>query len=94
MAKELTNAQRDELIEQFVELVVDNMDTKTLVNIVSENLTDYYEKCSDVELREFVDNYDEDLFDELVDNVTQQYPKQDVKQSLNQMQTFIPGFHD
>ena len=70
MAKELTNAQRDELIEQFVELVVDNMDTKTLVNIVSENLTDYYEKCNDIELKEFVDNYDEDLFDELVDNVT------------------------
>ena len=35
-----------------------------------------------------------ELYDELVDNVTQQYPKQDVKQSLNQMQTFIPGFHD
>tara|TARA_Y100000361_G_C10949130_1_gene232828 strand:+ start:235 stop:474 length:240 start_codon:yes stop_codon:yes gene_type:complete len=66
----LTNAQRDELIEQFVELVVDNMDTKTLVNVVSENLTDYYEKCNDIELKEFVDNYDEDLFDELVDNVT------------------------
>ena len=74
--KELTSAQRDELIEQFVELVVDNMDTKTLVNVVSENLTDYYEKCNDIELKEFVDNYDEDLFDELVDNVTQQYPKQ------------------
>ena len=70
MAKELTNSQRDELIEQFVELVVDNMDTKTLVNVVSENLTDYYEKCNDIELKEFVDNYDEDLFDELVDNVT------------------------
>ena len=68
--KELTSAQRDELIEQFVELVVDNMDTKTLVNVVSENLTDYYEKCNDIELKEFVDNYDEDLFDELVDNVT------------------------
>ena len=66
----LTNAQRDELIEQFVELVVDNMDTKTLVDVVSENLTDYYEKCNDIELKEFVDNYDEDLFDELVDNVT------------------------
>ena len=66
----LTDLQRDGLIEQFVELVVDNMDTKTLVNVVSENLTDYYEKCNDIELKEFVDNYDEDLFDELVDNVT------------------------
>ena len=74
--KELTSAQRDELIEQFVELVVDGMDMKTLLAVVSENLTDYYDKCSDVELKEFVDNYDEELFDELVDNVTQQYPKQ------------------
>jgi len=72
----LNSLQRDELIEQFVEIQVDSMDMKTLVQIVSENLTDYYEKCSDVELKEEVDNYDEELFDELVDNVTQQYAKQ------------------
>ena len=72
----LNSLQRDELIEQFVEIQVDGMDMKTLVQIVSDNLTDYYEKCSDVELKEEVDNYDEELFDELVDNVTQQYPKQ------------------
>ena len=73
---QLTSAQRDELIEQFVELVVDNMDTKTLVQYVTDDLTDCYDKCSDNELKEFVDNYDEELFEELVDNVTQQYPKQ------------------
>ena len=66
----LTNTQRYELIEQFVELVVDGMDTKDLVRYVSEQLTEYYDDCSDVELKEFVDNYDEDLYDELVDNVT------------------------
>ena len=66
----LTNAQRDGVIEQFVELVVDGMDTKDLVRYVSEQLTEYYEDCSDIELKEFVDNYDEELFDELVDNVT------------------------
>ena len=70
MTKELNSTQRDELIEQFVELVVDNMDTKTLVAVVSENLTDYYDKCSDNELKEFVDNYDDELYDELVNNVT------------------------
>ena len=66
----LNSTQRDELIESFVELQVDSMDMKTLVQIVSDNLTDYYEKCSDVELKEEVDNYDEDLYDELVENVT------------------------
>ena len=68
--KELTSAQRDELIEQFVELQVDNMDTQTLVEFVTDLLIDDYSKFTDSELKEDVDNYDEDLFDELVDNVT------------------------
>ena len=66
----LTDAQRDALIEQFVELQVDSMDMGTMLQIVSDNFTDYYEKCSDLELKEEVDNYDEELYDELVDNVT------------------------
>ena len=67
---QLTNLQRDGLIEQWVELVVDGMDTKTLVQIVSDNMMDYYADCSDIELKEEIDNYDEDLYDELIDNVT------------------------
>jgi len=66
----LSNEQRDGVIEQFVELVVDGMDTKDLVRFVSDELTGYYDDCSDVELKEFVDNYDEELFEQLVDNVT------------------------
>ena len=73
--KNLTNAQRDELIEQYVELVVDNMDTKDLVRYAIDGITDYIEKLSDIELKEEVGNYDEELYDELVDNVTQQYAK-------------------
>ena len=68
--KKLTNTQRDGLIEQFVELVVDGMDTKTLMEIVYDNMTEYYEKCSDDELKEEIDNYDEELYNELVDNIT------------------------
>ena len=68
--KKLNDAQRDALIEQFVELQVDSMDMGTMLQIVSDNFTDYYEQCSDLELKEEVDNYDEDLYDELVDNVT------------------------
>ena len=67
---QLTNLQRDGLIEQWVELVVDGMATKTLVQYVYDDLIDYYEKCDEDELREQIDNYDEDLYDELVDNVT------------------------
>ncbi len=64
----ITTRQREDVIEQFVEIVVDGMDTKDLVRYVSEQLTEYYEDCSNIELKEFVDNYDEDLFEELVDN--------------------------
>ena len=64
----ITTRQREDVIEQFVEIVVDGMDTKDLVRYVSEQLTEYYEDCSNIELKEFVDNYDEELFEELVDN--------------------------
>jgi len=67
---DLTRDQEREVIEQFVELVVDGMDTKTLVALVMDQMTEYYEECSSVELKEEIDNYDEDLFDELVDNIT------------------------
>ena len=74
--KELTSAQKDELIEQYVEIVVDNMDTKTMAEWITDILVNDYDKLTDSELKERVDCYDEELFDELVDNVTQQYPKQ------------------
>ena len=73
---ELTDAQRDELTEQYVELVVDGMDTKDLVRYVYADLMESYCKCTQDELEEYVYNYDEELWEELVDNVTQQYPKQ------------------
>ena len=71
--KELTSAQREDLVEQFVDIVVDGMDMKTLVQYVTDDLIHFYEnKCDDVELREFIDNHDEELYEELVDNVTTQ----------------------
>ena len=72
----LTRDQEREVYQQFVEIMVDGMDLKTLVAIVTDQLNDYYEDCSSVELKEEIDNYDEELYNELVDNVTQQYPKQ------------------
>ena len=68
--KKLNDAQRDELISQYCELVVDNMDMDSLVQYAQEQLVNYFDKLSDIEIKEDIDNYDEDLFDELVDNVT------------------------
>ena len=72
----LNNDQFGELVEQFVEIQVDSMDTQTLVEWVTDELIYRYGKLTDEELKERVDTYDEELYDELVDNVTQQYPKQ------------------
>ena len=75
--KELTSAQRDELIEQFVEIQLDNMDTQSLYELASEYVTNSFDRLTDSEIKERIESlYDEELYDELVDNVTQQYPKQ------------------
>ena len=68
--KELTSTQRDELIEQYVDILVDSMDRECLYTIVTDFVTDYCDKLSDIELKEEIDNHDNELYDELVDNVT------------------------
>ena len=69
--KELNPKQRDELIEQYVELVVDNMDVKSMMQFITEQLQyNFRNDYTDVELREEINNFDEELYDELVDNVT------------------------
>ena len=69
--KKLNDAQRDELISQYCELVVDSMDMDSLVQYAQEQLANYFDKLSDIELKEDIDNYcDDGLYDELVDNVT------------------------
>ena len=68
--KNLTSEQRQELIADFAEIIVDGMDMKTLCAYVYDNLVEYYEDCSDIELKELIDDYDEEMYDELVENVT------------------------
>ena len=81
--KELTSAQRDELIEQFVEIQLDNMTTQDLYELASEYVTNSFDRLTDSEIKERIESlYDEELYDELVDNVTQQYPKQNYNQGL------------
>ena len=45
------------------------MDMDSLVNYAQEQLTDYFTKLSQHELKEDIDCYDEDLYYELVDNI-------------------------
>ena len=64
--KKLTSAQRDELIEQFVEIQVDNMDHQCLYELATEYITNSLDRLTDSEIKERI----ESLYDELVDNVT------------------------
>ena len=69
--KELTSAQRDELIEQFVEIQLDNMDTQSLYELASEYVTQSFDRLTDNEIKERIESlYDAELYYELVDNVT------------------------
>ena len=71
MTKELNLTQKDELIEQYVEIVVDNMDTKTMMQFITDMLKDEYNDYSDEELKCQIEcTHDEELYEELVDNVT------------------------
>jgi len=67
MKKELTDQQMYNLVEQYVQNRVDRMSHQDLEEHVKENLNDYYSDWSIDELEIIIDK---ELFDELVDNVT------------------------
>ena len=71
----------------YVERVVDNMSTKDLVAYVMDDLDRYYEKMSDVEFIDEAQNYWEDHFDEVVEEV-EEYANCDFKKDRRD-DTFI-----
>ncbi len=67
----LTNKQHDEVIEQYIDIVIDRMELDDLVQYVREDLDNRYSYMNSIEFKEYVEDMEEDdLFDELVDNVT------------------------
>ena len=77
--KNLTSAQFDEVVEQYVEIVVDRMNHDDFVEFVIDSLTNRFGSMSQTELKDYIiemehtfDNLDsgQELYDELVDNVT------------------------
>ena len=73
--KQLTSQQKDELIESYVELIVDSMDEKDLVRYVSQDMTDFLEKLTNNELKEEISlTMDDEIYEELVDNITNTDP--------------------
>ena len=70
--KNLTDAQIYDIIEQYVAIKVDRMSTRDLIDHVTQDLTDWYHDFTLDELKDTISDNDEGLFEELVDNVTNQ----------------------
>ena len=81
--KEFTPNLIKELKSFFVERYVDNMSTKDLVAYVMDDLDRYYEKMSDVQFIDEAQNYWEDHFGEVIDEI-QDYIKCDFKKPLRE----------
>tara|TARA_B100001250_G_scaffold344156_1_gene313092 strand:- start:710 stop:1012 length:303 start_codon:yes stop_codon:yes gene_type:complete len=68
---QLSSQQHDELIEQYVELITDSMDWKTMYHFIRNTLTEDLDKLSQLELFEEISlSFDEETLNDLVDNVT------------------------
>ena len=59
----------DELKAFLVERIVDNMSTKDLVEYVTEDLDEYYDELTDSQFIIEAQNYWEDSFDEVVEEI-------------------------
>ena len=85
--KNLNSQQKDELIEQYVDLLVDSMSMKDLISYVSEDLSNFCEKLTDSELKDEISlTMDDEIYEELVDNVTTTDP---VVYNTNKGKSFI-----
>ena len=71
MTKKLTSLQKDQLIEQYVELCVDSMDHKDMYHFIYNTLAEDFDKLSDLELQDEIRySFDEETLDDLIENVT------------------------
>ena len=70
MKLNLTTQQKDELIEQYVQMCVDSMDYDSLEEFVRNTLIHDFDKLSDSELKEEISNsFDEEVLEDLIDSV-------------------------
>ena len=72
----LNSFQFSEVIEQYVDIVVDRMDTQELLEYVTNDLLNRFDNMSQIELREHIIEMEnsgdptDNLYDELAENVT------------------------
>ena len=79
MDKAIINELKSFLVERYV----DNMSEKDMVQYMMDDLDRYYEKMSDAEFLDEAENYWEDSFGEVVDEI-QDYIKTPFKKPLRE----------
>ena len=79
----MTHNQLQELRSFLVERQVDNMSTKDLVAYVMDDLDRYYENMSDAEFVDEAQNYWEDHYDDVVEEI-KEYTDCDFKKPLRE----------
>ena len=68
--KELDQSQLFQLKESYIELILDNMDTDSLVHMCRDLLLDAYEDSNAQDLQEeILDLYDDETLEDLLTNV-------------------------
>jgi len=66
----LTSQQLDRLIENYAERIVDDMDTKCLIQFVYDTIVTNMEHMNEEDvLNEIANVYDEDVIEELIEGV-------------------------
>ena len=79
----MTHNQIVELKSLYVERYVENMSTKDLVAYVMDDLDRYYENMPDAEFVDEAQNYWEDHFDDVVEEI-EEYTNCDFKKPLRE----------
>ena len=79
----MTHNQLQELRSFLVERMVDNMTTNDLVAYVTDDLDRYYENMPDAEFVDEAQNYWEDHYDEVVEEI-KEYTDCDFKKPLRE----------
>ena len=70
MKLNLTAQQKDELIEQYVQMCVDSMDYKSLEQFVIDTLRNDFIPLSDSELQDEIKySFDEEVLEDLINKV-------------------------
>ena len=86
--KDFTPEVVNELKSFLVERYVDNMSEKDMVQYIMDDLDRYYEKMSDAEFIDEAQNYWEDHFDDVVEEV-EEYANCDFKKPIEERRNAI-----